>query len=111
MKTLLLTAVCATILIGAGNIAAASQSVDPAPQSQNKPMMRHTGGHGAWPNSWVKGDERAATDALNDLEAHGYATFSNFHKKGSDFEATVMQDGKALQVLVDPAKGTVTQES
>lgn len=115
MKNLLLTTVCATLIIGVGGLAFAADGSGP---TQDKTMShqsvaptRGMKGVGSWPSHWAKGDESSATDALNDLEAHGYSTFSNFHKKGSDFEATVSEAGKTYQVLIDPAASTVTMES
>ena len=83
----------------------------PALAQQPAAGQQRKGEYGTWPHHWTKADESAATDALNDLEVHDYARFSNFHKKGDDFEATVMKGSKAMQVLIDPAKGTVTLES
>lgn len=48
------------------------------------------------------------TKALNLLEANGYATIQAIRPVGRHFEATVMKDGKALTVTVDPATGAVT---
>ncbi len=113
MKTLLLTSACAALVIGASGIAfAADQSGSTSaiePGSQQTAFAQQ-GELGRWPHRWGKDDERAATQALNQLEVHGYARFSNFHKKGNDFEANVMEGGKPIRVLVDPAKDTVTQE-
>jgi len=115
MKTSLLTTMCATLIIGVGGLAFAADGSGPI---QDKTTQHHSvaptramKGVGTWPSHWAKGDESLATDALNDLEAHGYSTFSNFHKKGNDFEATVSEAGKTYQVLIDPAKRTVTLES
>jgi hypothetical protein len=141
MKSLLLTSVCAAFVVGGSSFAFAETSepmppvlpsaTQQAPAEQQAPTMQHpssamqqptsarqssslqpgNGGQGAWPSHWAKSDEQAATDALNELENHGYSTFSNFHKKGNAFEATVTEQGRTIQVLVDPATKTVTQES
>jgi hypothetical protein len=118
MKTLLLTSVCAVLLGGAVGPAIAADEFRPVATIQSPALAQQSaagqqrkGEYGTWPHLWTKADESAATDALNDLETHGYARFSDFHKKGDGFEATVMTGSKAMQVLIDPAKGTVTLES
>jgi hypothetical protein len=118
MKILLIATTCGALVMSAAGTTFAAQTFEPAPTIQHKSGVQQAnvtrpeaGAIGIWPSHWAKGEERSATDALNDLETHGYSTFSNFHKKGYDFEATVMEGGKTIQVLVDPSKGTVTLES
>jgi hypothetical protein len=115
MKTLLWMPACAALVICAsGSAFAADGSVSVNSHSsvlEHAAATRQTSDAlGTWPHRWAKDDETAATDALNALEVHDYAQFSNFHKKGDAFEATVMLGGKPVQVLVDPARGTVTPE-
>ncbi len=48
------------------------------------------------------------TTALNLLEENGYrGTFSNFHRTGRDFEVTANQNGRSVNVVVDPVSKTV----
>lgn len=47
------------------------------------------------------------TDALNLLEAKGYVTFTDFHKVGDQFQASVTQKGKQMTVMIDPDNQTV----
>lgn len=47
------------------------------------------------------------TDALNLLEAKGYVNFSNFHKAGNDFQASVTRNGRQMTVMVDPDNRTI----
>ena len=51
------------------------------------------------------------TKALNLLEAKGYINFTNFHKVGNVFEATVTEKGKRITVTVNPDSGTVQTNS
>lgn len=118
MKILSLTTACAALILGVSSPAFAVDGEGLASAIHQEPVLQQaaltqpgTDGRGPWPSHWAKGEEYAATDALNMLETHGYATFSNFHKSGNDFEATVREGGKSFQVLVDPAKRTVSQES
>src|SRR3954462_15572641 len=49
------------------------------------------------------------TDALNLLERHGYASFSNFREEaGGRFSADVVDNGRTVRVLIDPDRGQVT---
>jgi hypothetical protein len=47
--------------------------------------------------------ERGApvADALNLLEAAGYASFTNFQQVGDKFEADAIKDGQAKHVVID----------
>lgn len=45
---------------------------------------------------------RRVTDALNLLEAQGYAEFDNFREEGSLFAADTKLDGKPVRLFVDP---------
>ncbi|MBV8166145.1 MAG: PepSY domain-containing protein [Alphaproteobacteria bacterium] len=55
------------------------------------------------------------TQALNLLEANGYGQIVQFGPEsgqgGGKFDATVMKDGKQLQVTVDPATGQIQQRA
>jgi hypothetical protein len=47
-------------------------------------------------------------DALNLLEAQGYASFSNFREEGGGrYSADAVRDGQAMHVIIDPASGQV----
>ena len=48
-----------------------------------------------------------ATDALNLLESKGYGDFSNFHRAGRMYAATVSRDGKTMHLTIDPEAGTI----
>ena len=49
------------------------------------------------------------TDALNALEAKGYASFSNFQEEaGGRYSADVQENGQVKHVLIDPATGQIT---
>ncbi len=47
------------------------------------------------------------TQALNLLEDKGYGNFTNFHKSGNEFQATVTRNGKSMTVTVNPDSGVV----
>ncbi len=53
-------------------------------------------------------DEFQNSDVLNDLSAHGYADFKNFHRVGSHYAATVNRDGRDIALTVDPRTHQVT---
>jgi hypothetical protein len=53
-------------------------------------------------------DASRATDALNLLEARGYADFSNFSADGNNFRATVNDNGQPATVSINPLTGDVT---
>ncbi|MDE2165137.1 MAG: hypothetical protein KGJ66_02210 [Alphaproteobacteria bacterium] len=48
------------------------------------------------------------TQALNLLAAHGYLDVSAIQPTGRDFVATMRQDGRSVDVDVDPARGRIT---
>ena len=48
-----------------------------------------------------------ATTALNLLEENGYRDFSNFRRTGRDFEVTADQNGRSVNIVVDPVAKTV----
>ncbi len=61
---------------------------------------------------------RRATQALNILEAQGFAAglqdrsfeaFNDFQEQGRDFVATIRQNGRTFVVLVNPETGQVTR--
>ncbi len=72
---------------------------NPAAAGQAAPMSGDNPGNS---------EGRNATAALNLLEARGYANFSNFTADGINFRATVINGGRASQVLIDPRTGEVT---
>ncbi len=47
------------------------------------------------------------TAALNLLEAQGYGQIVQFRPDGQTFDATVTQNGKDLQLTVDPGTGQI----
>lgn len=51
------------------------------------------------------------TQALNLLEAKGYTGFTNFRRAGSDFMASVTQNGRARTLMIDPDHGIITPKS
>jgi len=55
--------------------------------------------------------EARMTHALNLLEAKGYGDFSNFRADGKNFDATVTQNGKAVNVVIDPDANQIMQQS
>ena len=57
--------------------------------------------------SWEPAVGRAATRALNLLEAKGYADFRNFAVDGNDFTATVTRRDHPETLIVDPDGGTI----
>ena len=52
--------------------------------------------------NWNPKQGDRATQALNLLEAKGYGNFTDFKADGNNFEATVQQHGKTMNVVVDP---------
>ena len=48
-------------------------------------------------------------DALNLLEAQGYASFSNFQEEGGRYSADAIKDGETQHVIIDPATGQVSK--
>jgi hypothetical protein len=65
----------------------------------------------ATPDSWpADSTTNPATQALNDLEGAGYGVFYDFHSKGTGFEATVVQNGRPMNVFIDPLSGSVTPQ-
>jgi hypothetical protein len=112
-------AAAAALLIGTGAAAIAAPAIpsDQSSQPANAGAMQsqasrqasepHMGRKMADANNARASAESAATNALNALEAHGYMTFTNFHKQGNEFEATVTQNGKPVNVMIDPTKDSV----
>lgn len=47
-------------------------------------------------------------DALNTLEAQGYASFSNFQQQGDKYTADAVKDGQTMHVIIDPMTHQVT---
>ena len=47
-------------------------------------------------------------DALNTLEAQGYASYSNFQQQGDKFTADAVKDGQTMHVIIDPITHQVT---
>jgi hypothetical protein len=54
-------------------------------------------------------EDRRRSNALNDLSAHGYGDFANFHRDGDRYVATIHRGGRDLTVTADPRSGQVTQ--
>ena len=52
--------------------------------------------------------ERRETKALNWLEATGNRDFSDVHRDGRNYRATVTNDGTQQVVIVDPDNGRIT---
>jgi len=83
----------------AGRVAAHSHPA--APLRQAAPRPAQPGGDTP--------EARRATDALNILEAKGYA-FSNFHAEGNAYVATAtLPDGRVAEVTVNPDTDRTSQ--
>jgi hypothetical protein len=111
---------CAALLAGGGAAWAAdmsypsgqakmpaAQSAMPAKQAPQQATLPPSGDTTHWT---ARNDNGRATEALNALEEHGYGQFSDFHRQGDGYEATVSQNGKSTNVYVDPQSDTVTQK-
>lgn len=70
------------------------------PTMHHAAMMRHP--------RRDRSDDRG-TKALNLLEASGYAQIEQFRPDGKNFDATVKQGGKEVQVTVDPDSGQISR--
>jgi hypothetical protein len=57
----------------------------------------------------VTGDRDTA--ALNLLESHGYGQIVQFHQDGQAYDATVHQNGKDLQLTVNPSTGQIQKRA
>lgn len=88
-------------VLGAPPHALGSPAPAPAAQAAAKP--------GAAMNGYNPDNPEAssATDALNLLEARGYANFSDFSAAGNGFRATVVNGGQASRVSIDPRTGQI----
>jgi hypothetical protein len=86
MKAAWLTAAALSVIAGAAY--AGTTAVDPAARNDGDRM----------------------TTALNLLEAQGDASFTNFAPAGSNYTATVTQNGQRFKVTIDPDAGTVTPQ-
>jgi hypothetical protein len=82
-------------------LAAASLALIPA---QTHPSLAQTAG--SHENREVERGARYVT-ALNLLEAHGYASFSNFREEGDKFGADVVDNGRPEHVVIDPENGQI----
>lgn len=56
-----------------------------------------------------EGDNRG-TRALNLLMAKGYTQYRDFERQGSNYTATVTEDGETMQVVINPDAGTITEK-
>ncbi len=81
----------------------------PAPAPASNPAGQAAAKPAASVNGYNPDNPEAssATDALNLLEARGYANFSNFTADGNGFRATVVNGGQTSQVSIDPRTGRV----
>ena len=50
------------------------------------------------------------THALNLLEAKGYGDFRDFKQDGTNFAATVTQNGQSFGVVIDPDNNQITRQ-
>lgn len=50
-----------------------------------------------------------ATVALNLLERQGFGYFTNFRPAGSEFAATVIDNGQQFDVMIDPEAGQISR--
>ncbi|HEY4970822.1 MAG TPA: hypothetical protein VII35_13020, partial [Steroidobacteraceae bacterium] len=50
-----------------------------------------------------------ATVALNLLERQGFGYFTNFRPAGSEFAATVFDNGQQFDVMIDPEAGRISR--
>lgn len=100
MKRIAFTLAAVALSAGAAVAAPATQ---PAATSAHK-----TPGETALRNDATA---RRETKALNLIEAKGYGSFTNFKADGKDYTATVMRNGHAMTVRVNPDNGQVTTQS
>lgn len=86
----------------------AAAPTDPiaAPVAAYVPPIRHRRLHVVAQGSSSAG-ERSETQALNILEAQGDGDFSDLHRTGRDYTATVNQNGAAQTVVVNPRTGEI----
>jgi len=82
-----------------------AQPARPMQQAPVQPLAKMTPGRG------YSGDAAGhrATTALNLLGAKGYGNFTNFHRDGRLYQATVTQGGQQFMVTVNPSTGSVTR--
>ena len=60
------------------------------------------------PSSSQLSMQNQETNVLNLLSAKGYGQATNLQHNGGSYTATVMKDGKQMQVTIDPQTGTVS---
>jgi hypothetical protein len=92
----------------AGGAGMASAAGAPAPATPAAAPMTHATAPQAAPRGTSLGNRM--TQALNLLEAKGYADFSNFKQDGNNFAATVKQNGESFGVVIDPESGQITRQ-
>jgi hypothetical protein len=107
-KTLLMTTAAAALLMLPAAAFAGSSQGQYSPNSQAMSGANDTARHRTDATD-TQGDR--ATAALNLLEEKGYTQFSNFHRAGSDFQATVTRDGHPMVVAIDPDSGSISQQT
>ena len=54
--------------------------------------------------------DNRGTRALNLLMAKGYTQYTDFERQGSNFTATVTEEGETMQVVINPDAGTITEK-
>lgn len=101
MKVLLPAGVAAALMVSSAAFAAG-----PAPVANSTVAPLSGQMH---PQAMHQGPENGATQALNLLEANGYGDFTNFHRTGRDYAATVSQNGTTFPVTIDPETGQITR--
>jgi hypothetical protein len=88
---------------------AGNPAVAPTPaMSKAKPIQHHL----MVKKAAYQAQENAnrETQALNLIEARGYGPIRSFRNDGKLYDATVMQNGKAISLQVDPDNGRVTHQ-
>jgi len=106
MKRIALT--LAALALSAGAAFAAAPATPATAPSHKATVMHKTHLATAMRND---ADAKRMTKALNILEAKGYGSFNNFKADGANYAATIMQNGHAETVVVNPDSGQVTTQS
>lgn len=100
----LLAPALAFLLVPVGSSVALAQTMPRATQAANATAD----GSALQMPAFTDAQGDRATQALNLLEAHGYAHFTHFRAAGTNFAADVGKDGKSMQVIVNPDTGRVS---
>jgi hypothetical protein len=98
-------------LLAAGAVALCVGLVQPV-LAQTADMTTDTAGDMAGSND--RQDAAVAkgtpfTQALNLLERHGYASFTNFREEGGQFGADVTENGRTYHVIINPDSNQITE--